>query len=89
MHGADYGSYYRWALPGCALAGGSRLLGGSASTRPRIFNQAQYLYRAPYLVYGLAVPGALSSAESETGTVTNRHERQPDLPPDVRVGCGV
>ena len=55
--------------------------GGSASTRPRIFDQAQclyqaqYLYPAPYLVYGLAVPGALSSAESGMGNVMNRHER--------------
>ena len=55
--------------------------GGSASTRPRIFDQAQclyqaqYLYPAPYLVYGLAVLGALSSAESGTGNVMNRHER--------------
>ena len=54
---------------------------GGASTRPRIFDQAQclyqaqYLYPAPYLVYGLAVPGALSSAESGMGNVMNRHER--------------
>ncbi|BAS20459.1 hypothetical protein RM6536_1212 [Rothia mucilaginosa] len=74
MHGADCGSYYRWVLPGCALAGESWPRGGIALLGS-VSYRAPYLYQTPYLVYGLAVPGALSSAESGTGNVTNRHER--------------